>query len=138
MPRGYTQELVRDLLEKLPNVGGAPCTPTTLLFAVLFALFFAPNKLFNGAFSAGFTLLPLFTFDPLLLFVAGGLGEVFPNGIKLLNESALFFLLEFEFAGATAFITAFIAPDAACATAFTAPIMGLDAVGGAGNAFISN
>jgi hypothetical protein len=84
------------------------------------------NKLFNGAFSAGFVLFPLFVLFPQfvfafalfpLLFVAGGVGDEFPKGIKLLKENELFFL--FEFVGAVlvtpaaAFTTVLIAPDAA-------------------------
>jgi hypothetical protein len=85
------------------------------------------NKLFNGAFSAGFVLFPLFVFVLFpqfvfalfpLLFVAGGVGDEFPNGIKLLKDNALFFLFEFKFVDA-----AFATP----AAAFTTVLIALDA-----------
>jgi hypothetical protein len=59
-------------MEKLPNVEGAASTPTTELFAGIFAER-AENILFNGAFSAA-----LGGSDPLF-------GDVFPKGIKLLT-----------------------------------------------------
>jgi hypothetical protein len=67
-------------------------------------------------------------------------GDVFPNGIKLLNENELFFLFTGEAEFATpeaAFTTVFMAPEAAWAIAFTAPTIGLDPVAD-GAAFISN
>jgi len=76
--------------EGMENVEGAPCTPTTELFAGIFAER-AENILFNGAFSAG-----LGGCDPLF-------GDVFPKGSKLL----------------TAVFTAFVAAVATAFTAPT-------------------
>jgi hypothetical protein len=88
-----------------------------------------------------------------LEFVAGG--ELFPRGIRLLNEVPAFFLLlaaaglpsmllaaltTVLTAPVVAFVTAVTALDAAFATAFTACATGLWFVGGgeAAGAFISN
>ena len=67
-----------------------------------------------------FVLFPQFVFAFALfplLFVAGGVGDEFPNGIKLLKDNALFFLFEFVDAAfatpAAAFTTVLIALDAA-------------------------
>jgi hypothetical protein len=67
---GINQGDEKDGMEKLPKVEGAASTPTTELFAGIFAER-AENILFSGAFSAALGgCVPLF-------------GDAFPKGSKL-------------------------------------------------------
>lgn len=94
--RGYIHgELATLFVEKFPNVGGALDTPTAdALFPLLFAL---------------------------LLLICEG--ELFPNGIRLLNELflELFFGVIFVNILFAALVAALTAPVAAATTALAAP-----------------